>query len=693
MKVYTPDNVRNVVLAGQSGGGKTTLADGMLFVSGAVSRFGKVADGSSVFDFELEEHARRSTVFATAGFAEWRSHRITILDTPGFADFFGSVSGPLNVAEGVALVISAVDGLEVQAERAWEMARKKGLAGLTFVNRMDVDRADFASHFDSIRQRLHITPVALYIPIGASETFQGIIDVLRGKALKFDANGKPQEEEIPADCQAACEAARDSLAEAAAEGSDELLEKYLDGETLSEQEILSGMRTAIQEGKVMPVLCGAADKGIGVSCFMDAVIDFFPNPNQLPPVEGHKANSEEAISVERSTTGPLAALVFKTVADPYVGRMTYLRVFSGTAKSDSEVFNAKAGQKERIGQLFQMQGKENNPVASASAGDIVAVAKLEHTNTGQTLTSEAPGLILDPPTYPRPSMWLAVRPKTRTDEDKMGSGLRRLVEEEPSLQHYREHETGETILAGLGDVHLHSAIDRMKRKFGVELETATPRIPYKETIRSKATAEGKHKKQSGGAGQFGVAEIEVEPLPRGAGFEFVDAIVGGAISGKYIPSVEKGIRDRMARGGVSGYQLTDFRVRLCDGKEHPVDSNDISFQMAGRLALETAVPQASPYLVEPIMDVDITIPDDNIGDVIGDLNSRRGRVLGTEPLGGTQVVKAQVPLSEMYRYSADLRSMSRGRGSFQMEFSHYEEVPAHLAEQIIAESKKDKDSS
>lgn len=691
MKIFKPENMRNVAFAGHSGCGKTTLADGILFATGMVNRFGKVGDGTSHFDTEPEETVRKNTVFSATGFVEWKNHKITLIDNPGLPDFFGALSGPLTIAEGIVLVLSAVDGLEVQAERAWEIARKNGLAGLIFVNRMDTDRADFASHVETVRQRLGITAVPLQVAMGAGETFVGVIDLLSGKSCTMDPSGNILVGEIPSDYQTDYEVARESLVEAAAEGSDELLEKYLDGQPLTDQEIMQGLSAAIQDGKVMPLLCGSAEKGLGISSLLDAIVDFFPEPNALASLDAGKPNSEERIQVARTVDGPLAALVFKTVADPYVGRLTYLRVFSGTLKSDSEVYNANAGHKERIGQLFQMQGKENQPVASASAGEVVATAKLEYTNTGHTLCAEGNFITLDPPVYPRPSAWVAVYPKTRADEDKMGTALRRLAEEDPSLQCYRDQQTGETILAGLGDTHLQLTIDRIKRKFGVELETRLPKIPYLETIRGKADAEGKHKKQSGGAGQFAVAAVEVSALPRGSGIEFENAIVGGAISGKYIPSVEKGVRDRAARGVLAGYTLTDFKARLHDGKEHPVDSNDISFQMAGRLAIETAVPHAQPYLLEPICDVEIIVPDENIGDIIGDLNSRRGRVQGTEPMGGTQLVRAQVPLTEMYRYGADLRSMSRGRGSFAMEFAHYEEVPAHVAEQVIADSKRAKE--
>jgi len=693
MKLFAPDKMRNVVLAGQAGCGKTTLADGMLYSAGMVNRFGKVADGTSHFDTEPEEIARKSSVFSTTGYAEWKGYRITVIDTPGFPDLLGSIPGPLAVVEGVVLVISAVDGLAGQTKRTWDMAKRNGLAGLVFVNRMDNDRAEFAAHLGTMKQRFGIPVVPLQIPMGASESFSGAIDVLSGKAMNADETGKEQQTEIPDEYTYEYEIAREALAEAAAEGDDELLEKYLDGQGLTDQEILSGLRSAIADGKVMPVLCGAAEKGIGTSGLLDSILKFFPAPCEFPPLVARKPNSDEELTVERSPEGPLTALAFKTVADPYVGRLTYFRVFSGTLKSDSEFHSSNRGQKERIGQLYLMQGKENSPVASVTAGEIAAVAKLEHTNTGHTMCGEGSSAVLPELVYPRPSVWLAVHPKTRADEDKMGISLRRLVEEDPSLQFYRDQGTGETLLAGLGDSHLSLAIERAKRKFGVEVDTTLPKVPYKETVRGKADAEGKHKKQTGGAGQFAVAVVEVSGLPRGSGFEFENNIVGAAISTKYVPSVEKGVRDRMVRGIIAGYPMTDFKVRLHDGKEHPVDSNDISFQMAGRLALEAAVPLAQPYLLEPIMDVDITVPEENIGDVIGDLNSRRGRVLGTEQVGETQVVRAQVPLAELYRYGADLRSMTRGEGSFAMEFAHYEEVPSHVAEPIIAQAKKDKEQN
>jgi elongation factor G len=690
MKIYPSKSLRNVALIGHAGAGKTSLADAMVFTAGGTNRLGKVSDGTSLFDTEPEEIARKNSLTSAVGCAEWRDHRVTIMDTPGLPDFFGAVFGPVHVADAVVVVVSAVDGVEVQTERAWALARERPRPAIVFVNKLDAERAEFDQVVQQVRERLNVTPAVMQRPIGLSANFKGVVDVLRGKAYTWaaGATGKGQESDIPADLQSEVDAARESLTEAAAEGNDELLEKYLDSGELSADEVRVGLRQAIWAGKVAPVLCGVADKTAGVANLLDAIIDFLPSPLDIAPVPAKKPRTGETISVAPAEGGPLAAQVFKTVADIHVGRLSFVRVFAGELRSDSTVYNSSDGQRERIGQLFIPQGKERTPIASAKVGEIVATAKLEHTNTGHTLCDEANAVVFHAPQFPRPTMWLAIHAKSRGDEDKLSLGLRRLIEEDGSLQWYRNNDTNETILAGMGDQHLQMAIERLKR-LGVEVTTTIPKVPYRETIRKKVTyVEGRHKKQTGGAGQFGVAFIDVEPLPRGGGFEFIDAIVGGVIPNTYIPSVEKGVRERLEQGFLAGYPMVDVRVKLVDGKTHPVDSNAISFQLAGRLAIEAAVPQCHPYLLEPIYNVEVTVPEENMGDVLGDLNSRRGRPMGMETNGGWSVVKAQVPLAEMLTYSATLRSLTRGRGTFAMELSHYEEVPAHIAGKVIEEAKK-----
>jgi elongation factor G len=690
MKVYPSKSLRNVVLIGHAGAGKTSLADAMVFVSGGANRLGKVSDATSLFDTEPEEIARKNSLTSALGFAEWRDHRITIVDTPGAPDFFGSVAGPVHVADAVVVVVSAVDGVEVQTERTWALARERHLPAVVFINKLDAERAEFDKAVQQVRERLHVTPAVVQHPIGLSARFQGVADALRGRAYIWagGATGKGAEGDIPAALQSQVEAARESLTEAAAEGNDELLEKYLESGELSADEVRQGLLQAIWSGKVVPVLCGVADKTAGVANLLDAIIDFLPSPLDVPPVAARKPRAEEDITIVPTEGRSLAAQVFKTVADIHVGRLSFIRVFAGELRSDSTVYNASDGQRERIGQLFLQQGKERIPVASAKVGEVVATAKLEHTNTGHTLCEEANPVIFNVPKFPSPTMWLAIHAKSRGDEDKLSIGLRRLIEEDSSLQWYRNNDTNETILAGLGDQHLQTAIERLKR-LGVEVTTTIPKVPYRETVRRKVDyIEGRHKKQTGGAGQFGVAFIDVEPLARSSGFEFVNGIVGGVIPGTYIPSVEKGVRERLEQGFLAGYPMVDVQVKLVDGKTHPVDSNAISFQLAGRLAIENAVPQCAPYLLEPIYNVDVTVPEENMGDVLGDLNSRRGRPMGMETNGGWSVVKAQVPLAEMLTYSATLRSLTRGRGTFAMELSHYEEVPAHIAGKVIEEAKK-----
>ncbi len=685
MKTLPTTSLRNVVLLGHSGAGKTALADALVYLAGHGGRHGRTVEGTSVFDYDPDEIARGNSIQAAVGFAEWNEHRVNLIDTPGLPDFFGDVAGATRVADAALLVVSAVEGPGVQLEKGWQKAQEHGLAGLAWVSKMDGERADFGSAVNSLREQLQLNAVPFQLPIGAAGSFSGVIDLLAGKAYGQDAQGKAVEIPVPTELADEAEAAKEKLVEAAAEGTEALMEKYLDALTLSETEVQEGLSLAVRDGKVIPVLCGSAEKLIGIGALLDDIIRTLPSPADRT----EKDATGEAV-IEARESAPLAALVFKTVVDQY-GRVSFLRLYAGALQGDTHFFNQNVGKRERMGGLFALQGKEHVPMTRAVPGDIVGTVKLEATNTGHTLCTESKPLRLAPPAFPPAVAWLAVHPKSRADEDKLVTGLRRLIEEDCALQWYRNEATNETILAGLGEVHLQTGIERLKRKFGVEVVTTPPRIPYKETVRKRASFEGRHKKQTGGAGQYGVATIEIAPLPRGAGFQFEDAIVGGVIPNTYIPSVEKGVRERIERGFLAGYPMVDVQVKLTDGKTHAVDSNAISFQLAGRLAAEGAVPLADPYLLEPVMNIEIVVPEANMGVIIGDLNGKRGRIMGMEASGHYQVVRAQAPLAELSRYSAELRSITRGRGSFSMTISHFEEVPAHQAQKVIAEARARKE--
>jgi elongation factor G len=682
MKDYSPDRIRNVALAGHGGTGKTSLAEAMMFAAGAINRLGKVEEGSTVSDWDPDEHKRQFSLMVSVLPLEWKDHKVNIIDTPGYMDFMGEVKCGLRAAETVLVVVDAVSGVQVGTEFAWRFADELDQPRAIFVNRMDRENADFDRTVQQIQASWGAKCVPVTLPIGSQASFKGVVDVLRQKAYVAE---KGEEAPIPDEMQGAVDQARERLIEAAAETDDALITKYLEGETLTAEELANGVKSGILSGKLVPIFAGSGTKVIGIHSLLDSIVTMLPSPvDHATDVDGKELKAEP--------NGPLTALVFKTAADPYVGRLTYFKVLSGTLKGDSHVWNASKGSDERVGAVYRVTGKTQDQVPAVVAGDIGAVAKLADTHTGQTLgTKESPKL--PEISFPSPAFSAAVSPKTKADLDKMGTALQRIVEEDPSLRLERNPATGEMILSGLGDSHVEVNLERIKRKFGVELEMHTPRIPYRETVRGRAEAEYTHKKQTGGHGQFARVQLRVEPLPRGEGVRFENATVGGVVPKQYVGSVEKGVTEGSQEGILAHFPMVDTKVVLTDGKEHPVDSSDIAFKIAASMALKKASEDAQPILLEPIVDLHITVPEANTGDVISDLNGKRARVLGMNPAGSMTTIEAQAPLAEVQRYSADMRSITQGRGVFSMEFSHYEEVPAHLAQKIVEQAAKDREAA
>lgn len=681
MVAMTPTQIRNVALIGGPGAGKTSLADTFLWLAGAVSKRGSVDQGNSVFDYEEEAKSRHHSVNLSIGHCTWNGYWINIVDTPGLLDFFGDTQAAVRVIEGAILVVDATVGFEAQVERAFKLVRHHNLPCIVFVNKVDDERANLGKVLSEMEANLQVRPVPLWVPDRESGA-RAVINVLNG-ALD---NG---EQIVPGEETAVPEELKEKVIEAVAETNDELLEKYLTEGSLPEEEVVKGLKQIVLSGPPnLLVFSGSANRGMGVRALLDAIVNFFPSPTEII-VPIHTDGKEE--SLKPDPNGPGVAFVFKLFADPYVGRVSVLRVFSGVIKSDSTVINVTTGRRERIGQLMIAQGKTYEPVGEAPTGAIVLVGKLESTRIGHTLCSEGINVQLPPIEFSRGYMELAVYPKTQGDEEKILTSIQRLAEEDGVFRWYRHPETGETIIVGMGDQHLDVIVEKMRRKFGAEVITKLPKIPYKETIRKPGEGEGRYIKQTGGRGQYGVARIRVEPLERGAGFEFVNQITGGVIPSKFIPSVEKGVREAAQKGVVANYPVVDIRVILFDGKHHEVDSSDFAFQMAGILALRNALEKCDPYLLEPIMKLEVIAPEEFVGEIIGDLNSKRGHVLGIEPENGMRKITALVPLAEIQRYAADLRSITRGRGTYRVEFSHYEEVPPHLAAQIIEQAKAEQE--
>jgi elongation factor G len=692
-KEFDRTHVRNVGLLSHSGGGKTSLAEAILFDTGELSRLGTVNDGTTTMDYDPDEVKRKISINAALGFCEWKRHRITLIDTPGAANFIADTYGALQVMDGVLVLISAESGVKAQTERVWQWVEQHSIACVVVMNEMDHERANFAQSLAIAQKTFNNKLVPVHIPISEGANFQGVIDLVQLRAFIYrnDLSGTVEETEIPAAQQEMASQYRNQLIERVAENDDELLEKYLEQGELSTEELSTALRAATIRGDLAPLAVASALRNIGIHPLLDLVVDLLPSPLERPPVTGTRPRSTDSVVRSPSSDEPLAALVFKTIADPYAGKLNLFRVFSGQVSSDSVVYNSTRDERERIGQIFMLQGKTQTPVGVASVGDIVAVAKLKTTATGDSLCDEKDPIILPAIEFPKPSISFAVEPKSKADEEKVSQGLARLIEEDPTLHVGRDPQTRELLVSGLGEQHLEVVVDRLRRKFGCDVEMKTPRIPYKETVRSSTKVQGRYKRQSGGRGQYGDCWLEIEPLPRGGGFEFVDKIVGGVIPRNYIPSVEKGVQEAMERGFLAGYPGVDIRVTVYDGSFHPVDSSDMAFKIAASMGFKKGVTQADPALLEPIMMMEIVVPEETMGDVIGDLNARRGRVSGMDGSGNTRVIRAQVPMSEVLRYASNLRSMTGGRGTFTMEFSHYEEVPPHLAERIIAEVAREKE--
>jgi elongation factor G len=691
MKTYDAPHIRNVLLVGHGGAGKTTLLEAMLFTSGAITRMGTVEDGNTVSDFEPEETKKGISVSLAMAPVEWGEVKVNVLDAPGYADFVGDVRSAIRAADAVLLVVSAVDGVEVQTEVAWELAVEAGLPRAIVINKLDRERASFERTLDQLVQSFGTQVAPMELPLGEEHEFEGTADLLNRKAYR--GGPRATEGEWPDDISGKADPYREKLMEAVAESDDSLIERYLEEGELSEDEIVHGVKKGFAEARIAPVFVAAAARPIGVDRLLQFIADEFPSPADRGEITVMTRSGEENMRA-CDPNEPLAALVFKTISDPYVGHITLFRVFSGRMRPDSAVYNATKATEERVGQLFTLRGKEHDTVSEVPAGDIGAVAKLSHTTTGDTFSTKDDPVQVPAAEMPEPLLAFAIAPKTKGDEDKLSTALSRLKEEDPTLRVERSDETHETVMYGMGEAHLDVQIERMKRKFGVEVTTAPAKIAYRETIKGPGKAMGRHVKQTGGHGQYAICNIEVEPLPRGGGFEFVDKIFGGAIPNQFIASVEKGVVKAMSEGALSGNPMVDIRCTLVDGKFHPVDSSDMAFQIAGSLALREAAQAAGVALLEPIVEVEVVVTDDYTGDIMGDLNSKRAKIQGMESAGaGKQRVKALVPQAEVARYSIDLRSLTGGRGAFSMRFSHYEEVPSHLAEKIIAEAQKAKEEA
>ncbi|MBI2847172.1 MAG: elongation factor G [Chloroflexi bacterium] len=688
MQQYKTEAIRNVALLSHSGAGKTSLSEAVLYSAGVVNRLGRVDDGNTVSDYDPEEVKRKASVQLSMLPLLWKENRVNVVDTPGYADFVGEVIAALRAVDGAIIVICAASGVEVGTEFMWKYAHSRSLPRLIFVNKMDRENADFYRTLEAIRGKFGKKCVAAQMPIGSHTSFQGLVDLITLKAYLKD-----REEKVPDPLKAQAEKLRDALVEAIAETDDDLATKYLEGQEIGVEELKAALRRGTLEGKLVPVFLGSALQNIGVAPFLDSICQYLPSPKDTAPVVATNLATKGKEPISINGDSPLAALVFKTSADPYVGKLSLFRVFSGTMYSDSQVWNATKNTGERIGQLFIVRGKTQEPVPQLIAGDIGAVAKLSETSTGDTLCLKERPLIFETIPFSNPPYSVAVHPKTKADLDRLGSSLARLCDEDPSLRVHKDQDTGETVLSGMGDAHVEVASERLKRKFGVDINLDVPKVPYKETITIKTQAEYKHKKQTGGHGQYGHVFLELEPRPRGSGFEFTERVVGGAVPRNYVPAVEKGVSEGIPEGVLARYPLVDLRVTLYDGSYHPVDSSDMSFKIAGLQALKKGVMQAQPVLLEPIMNVKITVPDNFTGDVIGDLNGKRARVLGMFPEDGLTTIEADAPLAEMLRYATALRSITQGRGIYTMSFARYEEVPAHIAQKIIAEAKKTAEKS
>jgi elongation factor G len=684
----SPKRIRNVALVGHRGSGKTSVNEALLFEAGAINRLGSVADGTTVSDSASDEKAREMSISASLSSFRWDDRKINLIDTPGEPSFIADALAALRVVEGAVFVVNGVMGAEVTTSRLWERASELGLARILFVNMLDRERADFFRSLESLKQAFGQHVVATEIPIGKEHELQGVIDLIDMKGYRYDGAAREncEEIEIPEELRAQAQEYREKLMDEVAEVSEALMERYLEGEEISHEETVSALKQGVTEGHVFPVTCGAATRNLGINRLLDAFVEDLPSPAKRGTID------LDGVELEPDESKDMVSFVFKTLADPYAGRVNLFRVYQGVLSHDSQVHNCRAHVKERIGQLLVPQGKESEHADEFGPGDIGAVAKLKETHAGDVLAAKDMECPLRLPPMPRPVMAFAIEAKAKGDEEKMGQAIRRLQEEDPTIDFHRDSETGEQILAGITQVHVEVIVDRMKERFGAEVELHSPHVPYREAIKGSAKAHARYKKQTGGRGQFADCHIEIAPAPDGEGLEFVNAIKGGVIPGGFIPAVEKGVREAMRVGTVAGYPIQDVKVTLFDGQHHSVDSSEMAFKMAGSMAFKDAMDKAQPTLMEPIMTVTVTVPEEYVGDVIGDLNSRRGRPLGMEPKGTVTEIKAEVPMAEMLDYAPDLRAITGGQGEYSMDLARYEEVPGHVAQQVVQQAQQEKEA-
>ena len=693
MKVYEGANVRNAAFIGHGDAGKTSLVSAMLYTAGSTQRLGRVDDGTTVTDYDEEESARSMSIASAVAYAEWNKNKLNLIDTPGFNMFVHEAKTAMVAAESAVLVVDGVSGVEVVTEKVWGYAEESRLPRIIVASRMDRERADLGRVLESLTSAFGRNPVPVQLPIGSEKNLSGVVDLVRMKAYTYElgGNGKGKEGAIPSELADPAKKAHEKLVEMVAEGNDALMEEFFDKGTIAEEHLVSGLREAVREQRIFPVLVASGLGNIGADRVLDFLVEFTPAATERPPVAGLPAKGNgEPPTRKVSDSEPLSIYVFKTISDPFTGRISLFKIFSGVLKNDASLQNFTRNTTEKLSHISVVQGKNLVAVPELHAGDIGAVAKLRETLTGDTLGDKAAPIQYPPVKLPEPAISFAIEPKSRADEDKLSTGIHKMMEEDPMVRFYRDAQTKEFLVAGTGQQHIAVIVSKLKKRYHTEVNLKAPKVPYRETIRGKADVEGRHKKQTGGHGQFGVCKIKMEPLPRGSEFEFVNDIFGGAIPRNFIPAVEKGVRDSAARGYLAGYPVVDFRVILYDGNYHDVDSNDLSFQIAGRLAFRKAMEQAKPTLLEPVMSVEITVPDEFAGTIMGDLNSRRGRIQGMDNRGGKTVVKAEVPMAEMLTYGADLTSMTQGRGTFSMEMHHYDIVPQQLQEKIIAQAKAER---
>lgn len=686
---YSLQKTRNIGIMAHIDAGKTTTTERILFYTGKVHKIGEVDDGAATMDWMVQEQERGITITSAATTCFWKGHRINIIDTPGHVDFTVEVERSLRVLDGAVAVFCAKGGVEPQSETVWRQADRYHVPRIAYVNKMDIMGADFYRAVEMMRERLGANAVPIQLPIGKEADFRGVVDLIQQKAIIYvdDLGTQSEEVAIPADMEADAQAWREKLLEAVAEIDDSLMEKYLDGEELSEEEIRAALRKGTISGRLVPVLCGSSYRNKGVQPLLDAIVYYLPAPTDIPEVRGENPATGEEDTRPASDDAPFSALAFKIMSDPYVGKLAFFRVYSGSLKSGSYVYNASKGKKERIGRILQMHANHREEIDEVFTGDIAAAVGLKDTSTGDTLCDEAAPILLESMQFPEPVISVAIEPKTKADQDKLGMALSRLAEEDPTFKVHTDPETGQTIISGMGELHLEIIIDRLMREFRVEANVGQPQVAYKETITVPAKAQGRFVRQTGGRGQYGDVWLEVAPRERGAGFEFVSKIVGGVVPKEFIPAVEAGVREAAENGVLAGYPMVDVSVTLYDGSYHEVDSSEMAFKIAGSIGFKNAVQQAKPVLLEPVMKVQVLVPEEYMGDVIGDLNSRRGHITSMEPRNGLQVIDALVPLAEMFGYATDLRSRTQGRGNYTMQFSHYAEVPKNLAEKIIAKSR------